>query len=82
MFDGFNALSDEEYFIQRYKYYSTHQDAADMTFEEHLEDLDLLIRKLERGHNEVEETGEGTSNHPIYLAGRLPPRLPSSTVTK
>lgn len=81
MIDGFKALSDEKYFIQRYKYYSTHEDAVSMTFEEHLEDLDLLIKSQSEGRRQGRRH-EGTSNDPIDLNGRLPSHPPSSTVTK
>lgn len=81
MIDGFKALSDEKYFIQRYKYYSTHVDAVSMTFEEHLEDLDLLIKSQSEGRRQGRRA-EGTSNDPIDLDGRLPVDLPSTIDTK
>lgn len=51
--EGFKMLSDEDYLVQRFKYYGEHSQAKTMSFEEYLDSLDNIItvhaaRKAER----------------------------------
>ena len=45
MVDGFNNMNDDQYFLHRYQYYSTHPSGQMMSFEQHLESLDRLIER-------------------------------------
>lgn len=60
---GFDALDDKEYLLQRYKYYGEHPQAKTMSFEEHLVSLDNIINT----HAARKATREAPASSPATL---------------